>query len=123
MATQALPGIYFCSKAHFDLIKYADEYQTIISLVNVEVPDEHSYAHHQLYVGSWRDMQKFKEYIYPIFDVASEENKVLVHCELGCNRCTGFILRRFEFGRGGAKNSLQMQGRRRARLHRVGRGG
>ena len=33
------------------------------------------------------------------------------------------ILRRFEFGKGGAKKSPRMQGRRRARLHRVAGGG
>ena len=33
------------------------------------------------------------------------------------------ILRRFEFGKRGAKNSLRMQGRRRRRLHRVAGGG
>lgn len=74
------------------MIKYTDEYQTIISLVDVEVPDEHSFTHHQFYVSTWSDMRKIKDIIYPIFEAASEDKKVLVHCELGCSRCTGLIM-------------------------------
>ncbi|MCB1117478.1 MAG: dual specificity protein phosphatase family protein [Chlamydiia bacterium] len=92
MEKEALPGIYYGSKAHFNAVKHHCPYAEVISLVEVDLPPKPGFIHHFLPATGWDDLHALFEEAFRILDRASHKHPVLVHCKIGTVRCPAVIM-------------------------------